>query len=135
MIKRCQVLSLRNIRILVKARNYFEEVSHILGVDAEPEYLRAALASLLLFSYMKFSSQKPDSLTFEMLTEYSEWEDRFRKAASEGGGKDVPTASLAELLQRYQYTVTDNMDRLLMSFVQTDVLNADELRKIGDALC
>jgi hypothetical protein len=129
-IKRCQVLSLRNIRILVKARNYFEEVSHILGVDAEPEYLRAALASLLLFSYMKFSSQKPDSLTFEMLTEYSEWEDRFRKAASEGGGKDVPTASLAELLQRYQYTVTDNMDRLLMSFVQTDVLNADELRKL-----
>ena len=130
-IKRCQVLSLRNIRILVKARNYFEEVSHILGVDAEPEYLRAALSSLLLFSYMKFSSQKPDSLTFEMLAKHSEWEDRFRKAAAEGGGKDVPTASLAkELLQQYQYTVTDNMDRLLMSFVQTDVLNADELRNL-----
>jgi hypothetical protein len=56
---------------------------------------------------------------------------RFPKAAAEGGGKDVPTASLAkELLQQYQYTVTDNMDRLLMSFVQTDVLNADELRKL-----
>jgi hypothetical protein len=129
-LKRSQVLSLRNIRILVKARNYFEEVYHILGDDAEPEYLRAALAALLLFSYMKFSSQKPDSLTFEMLAKHSEWEDRFRKAAAEGGGKDVPTASVAkELLQQYQYTVTDNMDRLLMSFVQTDVLNADELRK------
>lgn len=130
-LKRSQVLSLRNIRILVKARNYFEEVSHILGVNAEPEYLRAALASLLLFSYIKFSSQKPDSLTFEMLAKHSEWEDRFRKAAAEGGGKDVPTAGLAkELLQQYQYTVTDDMDRLLMSFVQTDILNADELRKL-----
>ena len=99
-LKRSQVLSIRNIRILVKARNYIEEVSHILGDDAEPEYLRATLASLLLFSCMKFSSQNPDSLTFEILAKHSEWENRFLKAAAEGGGKDVPTPSLAkDLLQ------------------------------------
>jgi hypothetical protein len=130
-LKRSEVLNLRNIRILVKARNYFEEVSHILGADAEPEYLRAALASLLLFCYMKFSNQKPAGLTFEMLEKYSEWEDRLRKTAAGGGGKDVPIADPAkELLQRYQHLVTDDMDRLLMSFVQTDVLNADELHAL-----
>jgi hypothetical protein len=130
-LKRSKALNLRNIRILVKARNYFEEVSHILGPDAEAEYLRAALASLLLFSYMKFSNQKPADLTFELLAKYSEWEDRLRKTAAGAGGKDMPIADPAkELLQRYQYVVTDDMDRLLMSFVQTDVLNADELRSL-----
>lgn len=128
-LKRSEVLNLRNIRILVKVRNYFEEVSQILGADAEPEYLRAALASLLLFCYMKFSNQKPAGLTFEMLAKYSEWEDRLRKTAAGAGGKDVPIADPAkELLQ--QYVITDDMDRLLMSFVQTDVLDADELRTL-----
>ncbi len=130
-LKRSRALSLRNIRILVKARNYFEEVSHILGADAEPEYLLIALASLLLFCYMKFSNQKPAGLTFEMLTKHSEWEDRFRKAAAGAAGNEAPIADPAkELLQQYQYITTDNLDRLLMSFVQTDVLNADELRSL-----
>jgi hypothetical protein len=48
-LKRSRILSLRSIHILVKARNYFEEVSHLLDADAEPEYLRTAVASLLLF--------------------------------------------------------------------------------------
>jgi hypothetical protein len=131
-LKRAQVLELRNIRILVKARSYFEEVSHILGTDAEPEYLRAALASLLLFCYVKFSNQKPSGLTFEMLATHNEWDDRLRKTATEGGGKDAPQPDPAakELLQQYQYTLTDDMDRLLMSFVRTDVLDADELRRL-----
>jgi hypothetical protein len=47
------------------------DVVHLVFKDvriAEAEYLRAALASLLLFCYMKFSNQKPAGLTFEMLT-------------------------------------------------------------------
>lgn len=131
-LKRAQVLNLRNIRILVKARNYFEEVSHILGADVEPEYLSAALASLLLFCYMKFSNQRPTGLTFEMLDNHSEWEDRLRRTAIMGGGKDTEQADPAakELLQQYQYMVTDDMDRLLIRFVQTDVLDADKLRNL-----
>ena len=128
-LKRARVLNLRNIRILVKARNYFEEVSQILGADVEPEYLRAALASLLLFCYMKFSNQKPAGLTFEMLDKHSEWEDRLRRTAVMGGGKDTQPADPAakELLQQYEYMHTDDMDRLLIRFVQTDVLDAEEL--------
>ena len=130
--KRAAVLGLRNIRILVKVRSYFDEVAQILGAGTEPEFLRTALASLLLFSYMKLSSQKPDGLTFEMLAKHSEWEDRLRKTATGGGGKDAPHADPAakELLQQYQYLLTDNLDRLLMRFVQTDVLSADELRTL-----
>jgi hypothetical protein len=130
--KRAQVLGLRNIRILVRARSYFQEVAQILGVDAAPEYLRSALASLLLFSYMKFSNQKSEGLTFEMLAKHNEWEDRLRKTAIAGGGKDQPQADpgTKELLQQYQYEKTDDLDRLLMAFVQTDVLNANELRAL-----
>jgi hypothetical protein len=128
-LKRAQVLALRNIRILVKARSYFEEVFHVLGTDAEPEYLRAALASLLLFCYIKFSNQKPSGLKFEMLATHNEWDDRIRKAAREGGAKDASQSDpeAKELLQQYPYTVTDDMDRLLMSFVQTDILDTDKL--------
>ena len=130
--KRAQVLGLRNIRILIRARSYFDEVAKILGANADPEYLRSALASLLLFSYMKFSIQKPEGLTFEMLSKHNEWEDRLRKTAIAGGGKDQPQADpvAKELLQQYTYEKTDDLDLLLMAFVQTDLLNADELRAL-----
>jgi|GEM_PF-4296615 len=130
-LKRALVLALRNIRILVKARNYFEEVCHVLSDDAEPEYLRATLASLLLFCYVKFSNQKPSGLTFEMLANYSEWEDRLNRTAASRGGKEIEQLEPAkEFLQKYQYVVTDEMDRLLISFVHTDVLDANKLRAL-----
>jgi hypothetical protein len=129
-LKRAEVLSLRNFRILVRARRYYEEVANILGANAEPEYLRAALASLILFCYIKFSIQKPEGLTFEMLQKYNEWDELLRKTARSGGAKDSPQADpvAKELLEKYTYKITDELDRLLMRFVQTDVLNRDELR-------
>jgi hypothetical protein len=129
-LKRSQVLGLRNIRILVKARSYFEEISLLLGTGAEPEFLRTAIASLLLFSYMKFSNQKPTDLTFEMLASHSEWADRFRKASGAQGDDAPKTNPAKELLQQYRYVTTDNLDRLLITFVRTDVLDAEELRSL-----
>jgi hypothetical protein len=130
MLKKSEVLGLRNIRILVKARSYFEEVSQILGADAERDFLREALMALLLFSYTKFSNQKPIGLSFEMLNKHSEWTDRFRKAAG-AAEDDAPKSDPAKkLLEQYQYAATDDLDQLLICFVQTDVLDADGLRKL-----
>jgi hypothetical protein len=130
-LKKSEVLGLRNIRILVKARSYFEEVSQLLGAGAERDFLRAALTSLLLYSYTKFSNQKPAKLTFEMLTKHSEWTDRFRKSAGMAVAEDEQKPEPAkELLEQYQYMTTDQLDLLLMCFVQTDVLDADKLRTL-----
>jgi hypothetical protein len=130
MLRNSEVLGLRNIRILVKARSYFDEVSQILGADAERDLLREALTALLLFSYTKFSNQKPIGLSFEMLTKHSEWTDRFRKAAGAAEDDAPKSDPTKRLLEQYQYTATGDLDQLLIRFVQTDALDADELRKL-----
>lgn len=132
---RAKVLGLRNIRILVKARSYFQEMmSEVPGANSV-EFIQSAFASILLFTYVKFSGDKPSGLSFDMLATYNDWTDRFRKkfAASNDEDEDdeqKKSDPAKELLERYPYAVTDDLDRVLMEFVQTDVLDADRLRAI-----
>jgi hypothetical protein len=127
-----QILALRNIRILEKARSYFEEVVQELGSNVEGEFLRSALNSVLLFTYTKFSNQKPAGLTFSVLAVHSEWGDRFRKASEtpkKGDGEEKKDEA-KELLESYRYEATNDLDLVLMSFVQIDVLDGDRLREV-----
>src|ERR1035441_8402278 len=67
------ILGLRNIRLLVKARSYFEEVLQVIGPAASKDFLNEALTALLLFTYTKFSIQKLAGLTFDFLRKHNEW--------------------------------------------------------------
>lgn len=130
---KAEVLQLRNIRLLVKARRYFEEIAQELGSDSGADFLRDVLSLLLLFTYVKFSNQKPDALTFAMISKYSEWTDRFRDVAGLTKKKDrvkQPEDEAKELLARYGYMMTDDLGRLLMSFVQDDILDTHKLQAL-----
>lgn len=127
--KGCEILGLRNIRVLFRARSYFDEICLVVGSSVASEFLQVALRSLLLFTYTRFSNQKPIGLTFDLLASHSEWADRFRRKSSVAEEDDEKIKDpTKDLLERYGYMVSDNLDLCLMKFVETDVLDADKLR-------
>lgn len=129
--KKCETLGLRNIRVLFRARSYFEEVCLVVGSNAASEFLQVALSSLLLFTYTRFSNQKPAGLTFNSLATHSEWADRFRRKSSVADEDDEKIKDPAkDLLERYGYMASDDLDLCLMKFVETDVLDAHKLHAL-----
>jgi hypothetical protein len=126
--ERCEILNLRNIRILRRARSYFLEAQRDLPYSVPPEYLQTVLASIILFAYVRFANPKFEGLTFEMLKDYSEFRDRLEKEMDSKAEPNSLREEAAALLSRYRYTATDALDLVLMEFVQSDVLNGTELR-------
>jgi hypothetical protein len=125
---RCEILQLRNIRILRRARSYFLEAQRDLPGVVPAAYLRTILSSILLFSYIRFSNSRPIGLTFEMLAVYSGIRDSLKEAAGMEEPANVDRDAAAAVLKSYGYNHTDATDQVLMEFVRADVLDGRELR-------
>lgn len=124
--RRCEVLDLRNIRLIVKTKNYYQEVEQVLPLDADQEFRKAALFSILLFVWVKFSKPALNVLTLEFLSGYSDFSAVFDEASQEQQQRTDSDRASA-LLTRYGYTFTDDLDRNLIDFVRTDTLDTEKL--------
>lgn len=125
LIKNCGVLSLRNIRVLGKAIRFFEEFKRALPDDAPREFCDAALHSLLLFSWIKFT---PDSVvSFEELEGFTVLGRSMARHARESTGEQVEDDPVENLLSEYGYQMTDDLDMILIRFVQNGILDTTEL--------
>ena len=125
--RRCDVLRLRNIRLIVKVRNYYQELEQVLPPDADQQFRNAAVFSILLFVWVKFSKSDLKVLTLEFLSGYSELSAMFDVESSRAQEQHSDSDRARELLTRYGYTFTDDLDAVLIDFVRTDTLNTERL--------
>lgn len=124
---RCEALNFRNIRILKRLKLYYSELVAALPDNADAEFLKAAIYSLLLFSWVKFSRDDAGQLTFEYLSGYSHIAMSMKRYARVEAGQGDDGDPQEKLLNEYGYIETDDFDLILMDFVQTSVLDAAAL--------
>ena len=125
--RRCEVLGLRNIRILRRVKLYYKELADALPDDVETAFLNAAVYSLLLFSWIRFAGADAGDLTFSYLRSYSELGTMWAREARRDNGEDEADDRREKLLSEYGYRHTDDLDLVLISFLQTSVLDTSAL--------
>ena len=121
-VEKSAALGLRNIRILKRLKRYDQQFKTVFESPPDSAYLNAATLSLLLFCWMRFAPADSRDLTFDFLEEYSGgW--------TPSGDEEEATDWRVELLKKFGYTVTDDLDRLLMQFVRTNIPDKTALQK------
>lgn len=128
-VQHCQNLNLRNIRVLGKAIRYFNEVAEVLPNNPNAEFLAHALQSLILFSWIKFSSDP--TVKFSHLKKYSSMTASMTRILHESQGMvdddQAETPPAEQLLEKYGYRFTDDLDVILLNLVISGVLVKKEL--------
>lgn len=129
--RRCEVIGLRNIRILERAKTFFDEVKSALPNDVDRAYLASGLHSLLLFCWINFSESDANEagITFPYLLQQSYYSEDLsaildgRSGPEEKRSGNDPSKRLGD----YGYSHTNDFDRVLIDFVRTSVLDVDAL--------
>ncbi len=123
--RRCQLLELKNIRILFKVKFYYQELLQNLPTTTTEDFLEDRFFSLLLFVYIWYI--KSDAfLSFELLEDYLG--GGFSMFLDKDDDEDIKSKTV-EFLNNYKYQYTDSIDTILINFVKTDVLNTVKLIK------
>jgi len=122
--RRCDVLGLKNIRLLVKTLLYFQEVSAELPEKPNCEFANNIVYSLLLFVWIKHPAP---GQKLEMGWDYIKSFNSYELGTLEDEQDPGDSKEDAELLESYGYSHTDELDKLLINYVQTDILNVQEL--------
>jgi hypothetical protein len=115
-IRRCDILKLRNIRLLFKVKNYYKDMVGILPQNADKSILLDKLYSLMLFVFAYHNEKEENGLNIKYLLEKNESD--FSGFLEEDKNSDI-----VRLLQDFGYTNTDAIDKLLMHFVETDIID------------
>lgn len=126
--RRCAAVGLKNIRLIVRTREYYQEIIQVLPSGADQKFCSTVLVSLLLFVWVKFSNKTEEALNLSFLANYSELSTLLR---TDSDNKKEPTSAdrASELLSSYGYTFTDDLDLILIELVRTDALNTEALLK------
>lgn len=125
--RRCDVLHLRNFRLIAKARNYYQELEQVLPPDANQQFRNTALFSLLLLVWVKFSKSDLNALTLEFLSDYPASSVMFDRESLPEQQQPSDSDRAKELLTQYGYEFTDDLDTILIDFVRTDTLDTEKL--------
>ena len=129
-VRKCHVLDLKNIRLLKKSRNYFLEFAESLPDGGDNEFLADRFSSILLYIWSRFSSGSDSYASLKRIRGYNqvvhmvtrEKNDSFDDDNSEDEG-----SKLYDLLSNYGYAETDELDNILIDFVETDILDLDAI--------
>lgn len=128
--KRCNTLGFRNIRLLVKLKHFIQEVSSVLPENVDSGVKQNVVYSLLLFTWARYARNKDKPLvTFDFLREYSsimpDLDDE-----NDRGNEGIHKAR--EVLKEFGYLYTDDIDVVLMRYVETDILDDVKLNQCHD---
>lgn len=124
--RRVKLLNLSNIRVLVKVRHYYTEVISALPNNSEQDFKENVLFSLLLFVWVNFY-ENDELIDFELLSSYSELSNRLMLDSINDEDERAKTESAFKTLSEYGYAFTDDLDRLLIELISTDVLDQEKL--------
>ena len=127
--RKCNVLSLRNIRIINRVNLYYREVKEILPKDCDSSFLKSVISSLLLYSWMNFASAdaKKRTLTFDFVESYSELTSMLERETRDAEEEDADNLQGGKVLAEFGYARTDDVDLVLMSLVRRSVLDKERL--------
>jgi hypothetical protein len=132
---KCNILDLKNIRLLVKTKNYFLQFSRALPDGGDAKFLADRFSSILLFVWSQYSNVSSDYAKLERIEKYNEvafslnQREREGSPVDKGDGSDGDESTLMELLRKYGYAQTDEIDKILIKFVQTDILDLQALQQ------
>ena len=130
-VDKCKVLGLENIRILSRAKNYFEEFNNALPSEANDDFKIAMMTSILLFCQVKFASREVRGLNFEFLAKWSGYSQRLESALDDVFDEDEDNSPTKEnLLFDLEYSHSDEFDLLLMEFINTSILDEKKLAEL-----
>lgn len=126
--RRCNLLGLRNIRLLQRLKRYSEECMNAISNPKDEHFLREVICSLLLFIWTKYCSDDAGAITLDFLSELSS----FYLGFSEGSEDRDPMTEQKKFLREYGYAYTSELDLILMQLIDSDVLNMPRLQKEYD---
>jgi len=132
LVRRCATLGFRNVRLLLKAKRYFNDVAKT-GACQDAAALASMLYSIVLFVFVSLGRDRPEALTLSFIRNMSDW-DSLLPVDSECEDDDSPAGIAAKLLAEYGYRHTDEVDKVLLDFVETDILDIEKLLEhLGDS--
>jgi len=123
--RHCDFLGLRNIRVLFKVQRYYKEFAGSIP-EADVELLHDYFFSILLYTWMLYTKQAKSWLTFDAVLKYNEIA---LMMGDEAKDPDSDESALLDFLNTYRYRITDEIDKVLIDFIQTDVLDVAALLK------
>jgi hypothetical protein len=125
----CETLRIRNIRIIKQIERLVRRVNDLLLEF--PQTIRTqATHSLALFGWSKYDRENSPKLEFLKIS-------AIERHLSRGKGDPPPPkeeAAWESLLEKYQFSRSDDFDLALMKYVDTMILDADEIRGEARAL-
>lgn len=126
--EKSNALDLRNIRLLHKTRAHFDEIRGALPDDASPAFVLEVLLTTLLLIFIKYSDKCPPELSFKLLLDYNEWVELMErnKRSSPLEDEEQPNPAKA-LLERFGYKFASDVDKVLIEFVETGLLDVGRL--------
>ena len=123
--EKCNLLGMKNIRLLKKVERYYQEIKAELHHDIGKELKESILYSLLLFVWVKYCSKDTKNISFEFLNDYNQIVGLMK--AEKDDDPDLAWAN--KLLISFGYFSTDDLDLILMDFVISDVLDRKKLKE------
>lgn len=131
LVRRCEVLGLKNIRLLEKSKYYYNDVIGELPGNADPAFCSAVLYSLLLFVWVYYPGPDQVLANLDLLKErtspYMNWFGEQQNDA------DEKSKEIAKLLDDYGYTHTDDLDLLLIDYIENNIIDGEKLRALHDS--
>ena len=130
----CEILDLRNIRILKKVLAYVEEVLSALPENPNPQFVHHVFHSVTLFVWIKYVEKSEDSIRFDELGEWSLLVDSMNmRSPNETDESFDRRTSRFKLLEAYGYLHSDELDEFLINFVNTDLFDEGTLQALYKA--
>jgi len=109
--ERCTTLGITNIRVIRRAARLVREGEKALA-DYDPDVFKAAMPSIVLYSWS--NDQPDDAPSFDFLREQS---SRLFRIGFENKEESPQEAKWTALLDAYGYSLTDELDLVLMKAV------------------
>jgi hypothetical protein len=124
----CEALDIRNIRIIKHIELLARRIDELLGKF--PRIIRyQAVHSLTLFGWSKYDPDHAPNLQFLKI---SSVERHLR--SRDGEAAPAPEAAWDALLEKYKFARADDFDLALMKYVDTLILDPEEIRNEAIAL-
>jgi hypothetical protein len=124
----CETLGIHNIRLIKQIERLARRINDLLS-DLEARIRDQAIHSLALFGWSKYDSENAPSLDFLKTSS-------LERQLSRRDGRVAPSdeeAAWESLLEKFNFRRSDDFDLALMKYVDSMILDADEIRREANA--
>jgi hypothetical protein len=125
----CETLGISNIRVIKKIERLARQVEPLLNQFA-PEITASALKSLALFGWSEFQPDEAPPIEYYRVSSFERYfarEDKKKQPSPQERDWDT-------LLTKYEFTHMDDLDKELLAFVDSGILDLDRINSTAATL-